>query len=163
MTKQLKEFLAEKQQNRKPELLKLDMQFFAAGDPEPEAGAGNPLLAQIKTELGNAQQQLKAALDAQDAEIKSHGATTDATANKIKEAEKNFEGLQTELNNVKDSVNDLLKKSGRPGFGGEPQQIKTAGQVFLESEAFKNYQKSGDVNGLRGRMAEIKHLIVSGL
>ena len=44
------------------------------------------------------------------------------------------------IDNVKNSVNDLLKKSGRPGFGGEPQQIKTAGQVFLESEAFKNYQ-----------------------
>lgn len=162
MTKQLKQFLDEKQKNRKPELLKLNIQFFADGDEDKggqgEGEKGNPLLTQIKSELKNAQDQLKAALEAQDKEIKNHGTTTDQTANKIKEAEKNFESIQAEMEDMKKSVNDLLKKSGRPGFGQEPQQIKTAGQLFAESEAFKQYQKSGDLNALRGRMTEIKHI-----
>lgn len=126
-------------------LLPLDLQFFA-GDDGGAGGGGETktLLNQLTAEVKNAQTQLTQALEKQNSEIKKFGTTTDQTVNQVKEFEGKYEGLIKDLDELKGSVNDFAKKFGRPGAGGNAEEIKTAGQMFIENEHVKNMMASGE-------------------
>ena len=103
--------------------LKLNLQHFAEGAAETEGKSAVELLGEIKS----ASENFAAALKTQDEEIKKFGQVQDQTANQVKELEKNYTALQDELVKMK-----------RPGYNGNSEEFKTAGQMFIESDAFKN-------------------------
>lgn len=117
--------------------LRLNIQFFAEG----KNGDGgddhkNDPSAQITKLLGEVKEASKgfaAELQKQDEEIKKHGQVTDKTKNRVDEMEKKYTALQ-----------DDMKKLLRPGQGGTAQQ-KSAGQMFIESDQYKNMLDSRDL------------------
>ena len=117
--------------------LKLNIQFFADGDGEggdkggDGGGEGKDALSIMK-EIKAASQGFAEQLKQMQKEMKEKGQVTDGTKNKVDEFEKKFTTLQDELKEMK-----------RLG-GAQPEQVKTAGQVFAESDAFKNMVSLSD-------------------
>ena len=108
---------------------RLNIQFFAEGEQQPETKEFSELL----TELKNTSSGFADAIKKQQDEIKQYGTTTDKTANSVKELESKFTGLQ-----------DELKKLKRPGYGGQVEEYKTAGALFAESDQYKQMLENRD-------------------
>lgn len=126
--------------------------------PEGVGGAGGgtgSAAPELLKEIKSATDQLSKALEKQSEEIKQHGQTTDKTANQIKELEGNYEKLQKDLEAAKNSMNEMAVKFNRPGFGGAPEQVKTFGQQFTESEAYKS-ALTGNPTDMRTGLVNVK-------
>lgn len=79
----------------------------------------------------------KGLLEKQSAEIKQHGETSTKTAQAIAGAEKRILELNEELKSVQTRVDEFERAGQRPGYGGQGEEAKSLGQVFVESEAYK--------------------------
>jgi HK97 family phage major capsid protein len=87
------------------------------------------MIQQISNEIKNVETQLQTKLSAQDEEIKKFGTTSDKTVEQIKALEDKYDAFQKDLN-------ELVVKANR--FGQQqPGDVKSAGQKFIESEAYK--------------------------
>jgi HK97 family phage major capsid protein len=129
-------------------LLRLDLQHFAEGDPAPgQGGEIKALVGQINQEIKNVENQLITKLGEQNEQIKSFGTTNDKTVNNIKELEGKLDAFQKDLN-------ELVVKSNRQGQGGGEVQ-KSAGQLFTGSEAYKQALEFNPSNPQTG-MVEVK-------
>ena len=121
---------------KKINLLKLDLQHFADGAPDHIK-----LITEIHESSKNFATQIKQMED----EVKKFGQVTDNTKNKFDEMEKKYTALQ-----------DDLKKMQRPNYGGQGgEALKTAGKMFIESDAYKSMVES---RGERSNPVMVKSL-----
>ena len=112
----------------------------------------------LQEELTNAVKDVKDLLEKQDKEIKAHGTTTEKTVNDLKAAEKRLDEANGELKIKAEElaqkaddlaakgdeqakrIDELEAKMNRPGFMPGGEEVKTPGQIFCESEQFKEAQ-----------------------
>lgn len=107
--------------------LPLNLQFFA--EPGAEPSSIKTMVENINKEIKNVETQLMDKLKKQDEEIKNFGTTNDKTVNGIKELEGKLDAFSKDLN-------ELVVKANRQQQGQAPE-IKSAGEKFVESEAYK--------------------------
>jgi len=102
-------------------------------------------LGQIKAEFDKANVALLERVKTQDEEIKKHGGTMSETSTAIKSLEEQSQKLAGDFNGLKQQIEAVQKEMQRvPGEGGaQPTQIKTLGQILIESEEFKSWQGGG--------------------
>ena len=110
----------------KKHFLPLNLQFFAEGEDKDVKG--------LLKEIESASQEFAKTIKKQEEEIKNYGQVTDKTANKYTELEKKYETLEKEM--------ATMKRLGSGAPAGE--QVKSAGQLFVESDAYKNMVDSRD-------------------
>lgn len=80
-------------------------------------------------------------IEKQEKEIKQFGETSKETASQIAQAEKDLQEMGGELKDLQTRFTDLEKKTGRAGVfgGGSPEAFHSLGEVFVGSEAYKEY------------------------
>jgi HK97 family phage major capsid protein len=91
-------------------------------------------------------QEIKSLIEKQEAEIKKYGASTESTAAAIQKAEKSYEQIQQDIKGLSERFEEVEKKANRPGVGDLPEEMKSPGQRFTESEEFKSAVKRGARN-----------------
>jgi HK97 family phage major capsid protein len=120
-------------------LLRLDIQFFASSDDKAfSADSLKKLQEDFTTQWG----ELKTLLDTQADEMRTHGETTTQTASSIKSVETKIGSLENDLKGATQQIKEFEAKFNRPDFGGKPV-YQTAGERFVESDAYKNMVASG--------------------
>lgn len=72
-----------------------------------------------------------------EAEVKKLGTITGDTNTKLTESGTQLKALSDTLAEIKDRVKDVEQKTSR-GAGGGGDQVKSAGEIFVESEEFKS-------------------------
>ncbi len=116
-------------------------------------------LDQLQAALKTSEDSLKVQLKAQDAEIAAHGETTAKTAKSIEAAElridqvisdvkglsdETVKHLTEELVSTKARLDEMEKAGQRPGWeGAGAEELKTPGEMFVESEQFKAARAAG--------------------
>ena len=110
------------------------------------------LLSEIKGLSGSIKEthkELNSSLERQTEEIKRVGYTATSTAAKIESVEARLEAKEREMSEMKSALEARLAamevKSNRLG-GGTAQAEETLAQVFIKSDAYKNFMK---MNGSR--------------
>jgi len=89
----------------------------------------------LKTHLDAAHTEVKHLVERQSDEIKTLGKTSDETAAALRVAEKSFDQVTSDFEG---RIQEVEKRMQRPGgVGSVVAQMKSAGQVFIESEAYK--------------------------
>ena len=125
---------------KKKLLLPLHIQFFAEGG-EGGAGAGSGTkdldLKSLQKDFSDSWKNLKGLLDQQADEMRTHGESHQKTVDSIKSMEKKIEQYDTELKGITDKYKEFETKMNRPNLQGGGQ-IKTAGQMLIESDSYKN-------------------------
>lgn len=125
---------------RKP-LVPLNLQFFSTeGGTGGANGAGGTKELDLKTlqkDFSDSWSQLKTLLDQQADEMRTHGESHQKTVDAISAVEKKIEQYDTELKGITDKYKDLETKFNRPNLNGGGE-IKTAGQLLIESDSYKN-------------------------
>jgi HK97 family phage major capsid protein len=120
---------------KKSFLLPLDIQFFA----EEDKGITAESLKKLQEDFSTQWKNLKTLLDTQADEMRKHGETSTATAAKITTTESTIGKLEADLKGITEQFKTLETKMNRPGFGsGEKKEYKTPGELFTESDAYKN-------------------------
>lgn len=113
-------------------LLKLDIQFFADNKKDEAVD-----LKTLQTEFNASWKSLKNLLDQQADEMRTHGETAQSTADSITAIEQKINQYEQELKGVTDKYKDFETKMNRPNVGGAGS-YKTAGDLLIESDAYKN-------------------------
>lgn len=93
---------------------------------------------QIKALMANFitfEANLKATLDQQQAEIRTHGEASEATGSKVAELTNKLSEVGQEIKAIQARVHEVENASVRPGMGAERAQ--SLGQRFVESDAYK--------------------------
>jgi HK97 family phage major capsid protein len=119
-----------KQQPKAPFLLPLNIQYFAEENKDID-------LTKLQKDFSDSWKNLKGLLDQQADEIRKYGETHDTTAQSIKSIETKIGQYETELKGITDQYKELETKMNRPNFGGG-ERAKTAGQMLVESDSYKN-------------------------
>lgn len=96
--------------------------------------------ALLQGEIKGIEQAIMPLLDTQREEIKRHGETSIATRDALKALEAKWDERQKDLDGVRTQLDELKKDMGEHLLPGarRGQERKTAGQLFIESEEFKN-------------------------
>ena len=121
-------------------LLPLDIQFFAGEDKTAITAES---LKKLQTDFSTQWTELKGLLDTQTDEIRTHGETTTQTASQIKSVESTIGKLEQDLKGVTEQFKAIETKMNRPGYGEKKAEYQTAGQQFVESDAYKNMITQG--------------------
>jgi HK97 family phage major capsid protein len=100
-------------------------------------------LETLQKDFSDSWKNLKSLLDQQADEMRTHGETHTKTANSIMAVEKKIEQYEAELKGVTDKFKTFETQMGRSAFGGQPQQQKSIGEQFVETDAFKNIVANG--------------------
>jgi len=87
----------------------------------------------LKTHLDAAHTEVKSLVERQSDEIKTLGKTSDATAAALRVAEKSFDQVTADFEG---RMQDVEKRMQRPA-NGVAAELKSAGQAFIESTAYK--------------------------
>ena len=110
--------------------LPLNLQFFAEE---------KVTLEKLSKDFSDSWKTLKGLLDTQADQIRIHGETSQDTADSIKAVETKLEQYETELEGFKNQYKDIETKFNRPELGGQDlSEYKTAGQLLIESDSYKN-------------------------
>lgn len=110
--------------------------------------------------LVESDKEMKALVDRQSEEIKKHGETTAETAKKLAEAEARFEQRQQDMKALDERLIEVEKKAARQSYE-TPQEQKSPGERFVESEAFEIARKRGarSVDAVEiGRFLDVKNI-----
>jgi HK97 family phage major capsid protein len=110
-------------------LLPLNLQFFAEE---------KVTLDKLQKDFSDSWKTLKGLLDTQADQIRTYGETNQTTADSIKTIEEKLENYETELKGFTDKYKDIETKFNRPDFGGNNPEYKTAGELLIESDSYKN-------------------------
>jgi len=86
--------------------------------------------------------EIKTLVEKQMAEIRATGETTKATAEALAKAEKSLDQVAADYKGLSERLGKIEAKGNRPGFNGQ-EEVKTAGQQFIESEIYKSYIEGG--------------------
>jgi HK97 family phage major capsid protein len=89
----------------------------------------------LKGELKQAADTVRELVGKQNEEIKSHGATTSATASKLEKAEQRYDAAMKEMD---DRLSKLEVKGQHPDYSRAPQAPQTPGQKFANSDELKS-------------------------
>ena len=81
------------------------------------------------------QGDLKATLDTQAQEIKQHGESSKATAEKVDGLTKQLADVGQEIKAAQERMKEMETELSRPGRGADP--VQTIGAKFVESEEYK--------------------------
>lgn len=119
-----------KLQPKAPFLLPLNIQYFAEENKDTD-------LTKLQKDFSDSWKNLKGLLDQQADEIRKYGETHDTTAESIKGIEGKITNYEAELKGITDQYKQLETKMNRPNFGGGEKR-KTAGQMLVESDSYKN-------------------------
>lgn len=93
----------------------------------------------LHEKMNAASAEVKSLVERQTDEIKTLGETTEKTAKALADAEKRFDDTSSDLGNRMEEVEKRLQ---RPA-DGVAEELKTAGQHFIESEAYKAARDRG--------------------
>jgi HK97 family phage major capsid protein len=107
-------------------------------------------LETLKGQLQEAVSEIKSGVAARDAEVKSYGEVTEATAKKLNEATERLDSIKSDF----DGVNERLEKmelDRQKLYAGE-QAAKSYGEQFVSSDVFADMQKAGRANGVGYRV-----------
>lgn len=108
------------------------------GEPTGLAAEVEKELKSIQDNLNKKMSGLQDAIAKSEHEFKEHGKISDEVKNQIAELSKKQEGLETSFNDdIKTRLTELEQLSVR-GKGGKPE-VKSLGQHFTESDAFKEF------------------------
>lgn len=94
----------------------------------------------IKQSFSKTAHELRELVNQQNEEIRQHGETSKKTAENIATVEKKLAGFEEEKNELLKQVEELDKKISRRGLEGEKDERleeKTLGQLFTDSDAYK--------------------------
>lgn len=94
--------------------------------------------------------EIKERNDKMQAEIKAHGEATAETKAALEQSQKFMEELKTQFSAMDGLLKELQAKSKRPGYGAE--EVKTMGQLFVESDAFTQMKSNGRGNNVPVKM-----------
>jgi HK97 family phage major capsid protein len=115
-------------------LLPLNLQFFAEEKLD---------LTKLQKDFSESWKELKGLLDTQADQIRTYGETNQTTADSITNVEKKIEQYEKELKGIQDQYKAMETKFNRPDLGGQDlSQYKTAGQLLIESDSYKNMGSS---------------------
>jgi HK97 family phage major capsid protein len=95
-------------------------------------------IKELKGHFDQAASEMKSLVERQSEEIKKYGQSTEQTAAEIKHVGDRIESMQGDLKGIEERVKDVEIKSNRPGFGGDPVQSKSIGQMVVDSEEYKH-------------------------
>ena len=94
-------------------------------------------IKELKGHFDQAATEMKGLVERQSEELKKYGETTTETASEIKAVGERVESMQGDVKSFEEKLKDIEAKSNRLGFGSMPER-KTLGQMFVESDNFKN-------------------------
>lgn len=102
----------------------------------------------LATDFSGFKTELLGLLEKQSKEIEKHGKTTEETGAELRKAHQLWESKETELKAIVDEKDKLAgrldkieKRLARPDFrSGGPSSVKTPGELFVESEQFKEFK-----------------------
>jgi HK97 family phage major capsid protein len=114
-------------------LLPLNLQFFAEE---------KVTLDKLQKDFSDSWKELKGLLDTQADQIRTYGETNDTTAQGIKTIEEKIEQYDKEIQGFTSKMTQLETKLNRPDLGGTGAEYKTAGQLLIESDSYKNMGQS---------------------
>lgn len=99
----------------------------------------------IKSNFEETSKKMIDRINQQDEEIKKYGGTMTETSKAIKALEEKLQGHATNYDELKKLSEEIAVKLGRPGAGdmGKQQQVKSLGEAFVNSQAYKDFQKQG--------------------
>lgn len=129
----------------KKHLLPLNLQLFAGDGAGAGAGTKDLNLEKLQKDFTDSWTNLKSLLDQQADQMRTHGETHTKTASSIMAVEKKIEQYEAELKGVTEQFKTFETKYNRQGFmgGGDPQERKSIGQQFTETDQFKNIVQNG--------------------
>jgi len=104
-------------------------------------------ITDLKDHLDAASNEMKSLVERQSAEIKAHGETSKQAAALIEKADKRLAELTQELEAKEKRLVEVEKRAARPGFGGDAE-VKTLGQLYVESEAYSHAKSIGRGNNV---------------
>jgi HK97 family phage major capsid protein len=110
-------------------LLPLNIQFFAEE---------KVTLDKLQKDFSDSWKELKGLLDTQADQIRTYGETNDTTADGIKAVEKKLENHEAEFVELSKKFKEVETKFNRPDLGGNGAEYKTAGELLIESDSYKN-------------------------
>ena len=93
-------------------------------------------IQELKTHLDTVKTEIKDAVSKRDAEVKQYGEVTEATSKALTAATERLDTIKSDLDRVDSRVQEIEKASQRHLGGAE--QVKSYGQMFVESDEFKN-------------------------
>lgn len=99
-------------------------------------------IKELKGHFDQAATEMKALVERQSEEIKKYGETTEATGARMAKLGETLDAMQDEVKKYDERLQSMEKKANHPGFG-RSAQVKTMGQMFVESEEFKSAQGRG--------------------
>ena len=83
-------------------------------------------------------------IDERDVQIKTLGETLESTAKRIDESDALIVELKSEIEAERKRADEIELKFGRPG-AGIPDEYKSPGQAFVESDNYKRMADAGDI------------------
>ena len=101
----------------------------------------------LKAHLDTASAELKSLVERQSDEIKSHGEASKQAADAIAKADARMAEMSQELEAKEARLAEVEKKAARPSFGGQAE-VKTLGQLYVESEAYTHAKSIGRGNNV---------------
>src|SRR3954468_8753712 len=125
-------------------LMPMNLQLFAGEGASGGSGGGTEtkeMITKLSGDVEKAAKELKSLMDAQADEIRKHGETSSTTAGKVQKAEEKMIQLEKDMKGVTDQIEEFKKQQGRPPYG-QIKEIKSIGQQFVESEAYKSFAGS---------------------
>lgn len=126
----------------KRSLLPMNLQFFA-DDKGAGAGGGELDIKKLQNDFNDSWKNLKSLLDQQADEMRTHGETHEKTAKSIMNVEEKIKGYETELKGITEQFKSFETKFNRPPHGGAPERRKSAGQILVESDSYKQIGQGG--------------------
>ncbi len=118
-------------------------------------------LAKLGEDIGKANKNIKTAIERQDAEIAKHGASSEKAGKAVEASTENLEQLQKDTEGLQESFAETLanpserEKALQKQFddleadfkrmnipGGQPSDRPSAGQAFVESDAYTRFKAS---------------------
>ena len=119
----------------------LNLQFFAAAD-DLGGGETKELITKLSNDVTKASTELKSLMDLQADEIRKHGETSNKTAAQVKTAEEKMLKMEADIKGFTTEMEEIKKANGRPNYNGGGE-VKSIGEMFIESEQYKNATASG--------------------
>ena len=95
----------------------------------------------IKSHLDTVKSEIKSAVEKRDAEVKQYGEATEATRKALTAATERLDSIKGDFDRMDARVIEMEKAAQRQFAGAE--QIKSYGQQFVESDAYKNARSNG--------------------
>jgi len=100
-------------------------------------------LENVKEAIASQREELKKELKKRDEQISELGQAKDETGQRVAEITEELQSLESELKDrvkeIQDNYEEVMKAKNRFPMGGQENRIKTIGDQFVESDAYKTF------------------------